>query len=64
MLANIRWLADEHGAIDGVATALRGMEILNMPLLNRGTAFAQDDRDAFALNGLLPPHIVTRELGS
>ncbi len=58
---NIRWLADDAGAITGVATALRGMEILNTPLLNRGTAFSQDLRDRFALNGLLPPHVVTRE---
>ncbi len=61
MNTNIRWLADEHDAIDAVATTLRGMEILNTPLLNRGTAFTQEDRDAFALNGLLPPHVVTRE---
>jgi malate dehydrogenase (oxaloacetate-decarboxylating) len=57
---NIRWLTDGHGAVSGVATTLRGTEILNMPLLNRGTAFSQELRDAFALNGLLPPHIVTR----
>jgi malate dehydrogenase (oxaloacetate-decarboxylating) len=57
---NIRWLTDAHGAVSGVATTLRGTEILNMPLLNRGTAFSQELRDTFALNGLLPPHIVTR----
>ncbi len=61
MNENIRWLTDEAGATTGVATTLRGMEILNTPLLNRGTAFSQELRDAFALNGLLPPHVVTRE---
>lgn len=61
MNENTRWLTDDHGAITGAATSLRGMEILNMPLLNRGTAFPQELRDAFALNGLLPPHVVTRE---
>ncbi len=61
MNENIRWLTDSHGFVYGVATTLRGTEILNMPLLNRGTAFSQELRDDFALNGLLPPHIVTRE---
>jgi malate dehydrogenase (oxaloacetate-decarboxylating) len=58
---NIRWLVDDCGAITGVSTTLRGMEILNTPLLNRGTAFPQELRDLFALNGLLPPHVVSRE---
>ncbi len=61
MNPNIRWLTDAHGAVTGVATTLRGMDVLNAPLLNRGTAFTQEQRDVFALNGLLPPHIVTRE---
>lgn len=61
MNPNIRWLQNEHGATTGVATTLRGTEILNMPLLNRGTAFSQELRDQFVLNGLLPPHVVTRE---
>ncbi|MES2273825.1 MAG: NAD-dependent malic enzyme [Chlamydiota bacterium] len=34
-----------------------GPEILNTPLLNKGTAFSQEERDQFALNGLLPSHI-------
>ncbi len=61
MNQNIRWLTGPYGAITGVATTLRGTEILNMPLLNRGTAFPQELRDALALNGLLPPHVVSRE---
>ncbi len=61
MNENTRWLQDAYGAITGASTTLRGMEVLNTPLLNRGTAFPQELRDAFALNGLLPPHVVTRE---
>jgi malate dehydrogenase (oxaloacetate-decarboxylating) len=61
MNRNIEWETDRHGAISGVRTTLRGTEVLNMPLLNRGTAFVQAQRDALMLNGLLPPHIVTRE---
>jgi malate dehydrogenase (oxaloacetate-decarboxylating) len=34
---------------------LRGVDLLNNPALNKGTAFDEVERTAFALNGLLPP---------
>jgi len=40
-----------------VETALSGYELLNNPLLNKGTAFTEGERDAFDLHGLLPPHV-------
>ncbi len=40
-----------------VETALGGYELLNSPLLNKGTAFTDAERDAFDLHGLLPPHV-------
>ena len=40
-----------------VETALSGYELLNDPLLNKGTAFTEVERDAFDLHGLLPPHV-------
>src|SRR6202140_1617473 len=40
-----------------VETALSGYELLNDPLLNKGTAFTENERDAFDLHGLLPPHV-------
>ena len=40
-----------------VETALSGYELLNDPILNKGTAFTEDERDAFDLHGLLPPHV-------
>jgi malate dehydrogenase (oxaloacetate-decarboxylating) len=40
-----------------VETALSGYELLNSPLLNKGTAFTDAERDAFDLHGLLPPHV-------
>ena len=44
-----------------IRTHLSGYELLLHPELNKGTAFTQEERDAFALNGLLPPHIGTPE---
>ena len=34
-----------------------GRQLLADPLLNKGTAFSEAERDAFDLHGLLPPHI-------
>jgi malate dehydrogenase (oxaloacetate-decarboxylating) len=42
-----------------VRTARSGWELLSDPLLNKGTAFTEAERDAFGLHGLLPPHIGT-----
>src|SRR5581483_9866312 len=39
----------------------RGMDLLDTPLLNKGTAFTEDERTAFGLHGLLPPHVETLE---
>jgi malate dehydrogenase (oxaloacetate-decarboxylating) len=46
-------------SLQTVRTALSGYELLNDPLLNKGTAFTEAERDAFALHGLLPPHVAT-----
>jgi len=42
-------------------TQLSGYDLVNQPRLNKGTAFTDEERDAFALHGLLPPHIRTLE---
>ncbi len=40
-----------------IETELSGFDLLNQPMLNKGTAFDESERDRFALHGLLPPHI-------
>ncbi|SCM93691.1 Malate oxidoreductase (Oxaloacetate-decarboxylating) [Bacillus mycoides] len=40
-------------------TALRGVEVLSTPLLNKGVAFTQEEREELGLKGLLPPAVLT-----
>jgi malate dehydrogenase (oxaloacetate-decarboxylating) len=40
---------------------LTGFQLINNPLLNKGTAFTDEERSAFRLHGLLPPHVGTLE---
>ena len=44
-----------------VETTRSGYDLLNSPLLNKGTAFTEHERDLFDLHGLLPPTISTLE---
>jgi malate dehydrogenase (oxaloacetate-decarboxylating) len=46
---------------DVVRTRLHGFELLHNSRLNKGTAFTEEERTAFGLHGLLPPHIGTLE---
>lgn len=46
---------------DILKVAGRGAEILSCSLLNKGTAFSQEERDQLGLNGLLPPQISSIE---
>ena len=39
--------------------SLTGHALLAEPLLNKGTAFSEEERVAFELHGLLPPHVGT-----
>ena len=38
-----------------------GVNLLHDPVLNKGTAFSQEERDALGLRGLLPPRVHSQE---
>ncbi|HEU0123243.1 MAG TPA: NAD-dependent malic enzyme [Bryobacteraceae bacterium] len=40
-------------------TKARGMDVLNSPQLNKGTAFTAEERESLRLTGLIPPEIGT-----
>jgi malate dehydrogenase (oxaloacetate-decarboxylating) len=42
-----------------VQTRLSGLDLLQNPILNKGTAFTDEERTLFHLHGLLPPHVGT-----
>jgi len=49
------------GDVGCYETKARGMTVLTAPLLNKGTAFTAEEREALGLTGLLPPVISTLE---
>src|SRR5208283_3042886 len=52
-----------NGASAGSTTIdpTRGMALLRDPLLNKGTAFTEQERDALGLRGLLPAHVLSMD---
>lgn len=45
-----------------IETHLSGFDLINTSMLNKGTAFTNEERDRFRLHGLLPPHIGTLDV--
>lgn len=52
---NTRWNPQENR----YETAARGRAVLTDPLLNRGTAFTEEERRDLGLDGLIPPRVLT-----
>src|SRR6516164_6887498 len=46
---------------EALEVELTGPDLLNNPLLNKGTAFTDNERDVFELHGFLPPHLGSLE---
>jgi malate dehydrogenase (oxaloacetate-decarboxylating)(NADP+) len=44
-----------------LSDSARGMALLRDPLLNKGTAFTEAERDALGLRGLLPAHVLAMD---
>jgi len=50
---------DRAGARSTIPDSPRGVALLRDPLLNKGTAFTEQERDALGLRGLLPAHMLS-----
>jgi malate dehydrogenase (oxaloacetate-decarboxylating) len=51
---------DANG-VPALRVKIKGSALLNSTLLNKGTAFTEDERTAFGLHGLVPPVVRTLE---
>src|SRR5271154_438544 len=47
----------KSGAAKTVDCGLTGVALISDPMLNKGTAFTEEERDLFDLHGCLPPHV-------
>ncbi|MCH2183277.1 MAG: NAD-dependent malic enzyme [Mariniblastus sp.] len=54
-------LDNAHEKIQTIPESVSGQALLDLPLLNKGTAFSIEERHALGLMGLLPPHVETIE---
>jgi len=54
-------MATKKPAAPGDKELATGLALLHEPLLNKGIAFTEAERDALGLRGLLPPTVLTQE---
>ena len=51
-------MSKEKSAVESAAAQTkRGLDVLRDPILNKGTGFTEEEREALGLRGLLPPHV-------
>lgn len=48
--------------LDCKTTTKRGQDVLKDPILNKGTAFSESERERLHLRGLLPPQVQSMEM--
>ena len=53
--------SETNAPANAVRVPHRDHDLLNQPLLNKGTAFTREKREAFGLTGLLPPAVSSTE---
>jgi malate dehydrogenase (oxaloacetate-decarboxylating) len=54
---NTKMATTPKAAQSGFPDVPRGTDLLNRQVLNKGTAFTEEERSKFGLDGLLPPHV-------
>jgi len=54
-------MSDTTGAGKSIKVSVTGFDLINKPMLNKGVAFNEGERDTFRLHGILPPHIGTMD---
>ncbi|MCZ1269204.1 NAD-dependent malic enzyme, partial [Paenibacillus tundrae] len=52
------FFVDSNG---NLKTSLKGKDVLSNPMLNKGTAFNEEERRELNLNGILPPMVLNIE---
>lgn len=60
-MTSTRAVKSEKEPEETMEVNLTGYALLDNPLLNKGSAFSEEERREFGLLGLLPPHISTME---
>jgi malate dehydrogenase (oxaloacetate-decarboxylating) len=56
-MLDFRIIADDRTGEEVLEVPLAGAGLLDNPIFNKGSAFPEDERTAFGLHGLLPPHV-------